>query len=66
MSVSNDGGVTFPRTYLMEDDVNDDYCYPAVLEGDDYFLAAYYHSNGTNVALNSLKVTKVLYSEIAE
>ena len=66
VSVSDDGGVDFSRTYLLEDDINDDYCYPALLEGEDYFLVAYYHSNGTNVALNSLKVTKVLYSEIVD
>lgn len=66
VSVSDDGGVNFSRTYYLEDDINDDYCYPAIIEGNDYFLVAYYHSNGTNVALNSLKVTKVLYSEIAD
>ena len=65
VSVSDDGGVTFPRTYLLEDDVNDDYCYPAVIEGEDYFLVAYYHSNGTDVALNSQRIAKVMYSEIA-
>ena len=66
LSVSDDGGVTFSKTYLLEDDINDDYCYPAVIDGDDYFLVAYYHSNGTDVALNSLKVTKVAYNEIGE
>ena len=64
MSVSDDGGVTFTRTYLIEDDINDDYCYPAVIDGEDCFLVAYYHSNGTNVALNSQKIIKVMYSEI--
>lgn len=66
VSVSDDGGVNFARGYLLEDDINDDYCYPAILEGEDYFLVAYYHSNGANVSLNSLKVSKVMYSEIAE
>ena len=51
---------------MLEDDISNDYCYPAVIEGDDYFLVTYYHSNGTNVALNSLKVVKVAYSEITE
>ena len=66
LSVNDDGGFIFPRTYLLEDDISNDYCYPAVIEGKDYFLVAYYHSNGTDVALNSLKVTKVMYSEMTE
>ena len=65
LSISEDGGLSFDRMYLLEDDINDDYCYPAILEGDDYLLVAYYHSNGGDVPLNSQKITKVLYSEIS-
>ena len=64
-SVSEDGGLTFDRSYYLEDDPKNDYCYPAVLEGDGYFLAAYYHSNDTPICLNSLKIVKVGYDEIA-
>lgn len=64
VSVSVDGGVTFNRTYLLEDDISNDYCYPSVLAGDGYFLAAYYHSNGTDVALNSQRIMKVMYEEL--
>lgn len=64
LSVSEDGGVTFDRMYLLEDDIRNDYCYPTILEGDDYLLVAYYHSNGGDIALNSQKITKVMYSEL--
>ncbi len=64
-SVSEDGGLSFPRSYYLEDDPKNDYCYAAILEGDDYFLAAYYHSNNTPICLNSLKIVKVKYDEIA-
>ncbi len=66
VSVSDDTGKNFVRTYLLEDDISNDYCYPAILEGDGYFLAAYYHSNGTDVALNSQRIMKVSYDEIKD
>ncbi|MBQ3140723.1 MAG: hypothetical protein IJC25_02035, partial [Clostridia bacterium] len=65
-AVSTDGGLTFERMFYLENDLDNDYCYPAVLEGDDYFLVAYYHSNGTSVALNSTKIIKVYYHELEE
>ena len=64
-AVSEDGGLTFPRTYYIEDDPRNDYCYPAILEGEEGFLLSYYHSNGTPICLNSLKLVKVAYREIA-
>ena len=50
--------------YLLEDDITNSYCYPALLEVEDGFLVSYYHSNNTNVCLNSTKITKVYFNEI--
>lgn len=50
--------------YLLEDDLRYGYCYPAVFSGDDYFLCAYYHSNGTDHCLDSCKMVKVKFSEL--
>lgn len=48
----------------IESDRSNSYCYPAVLEVDDGFLVSYYHSNGTEVCLNSTKITKIYFDEI--
>lgn len=66
-SVSLDDGKTFRRetTFLLEDDMENSYCYPALIEGDGYFLCAYYHSGGTGKVLNSTKIVKVTFDEIA-
>ncbi len=66
LAVSYDGGRTFENGYLLEDDPSNAYCYPALFEGENYFLAAYYHSNDTGDCLNSLKILKVSYSEMDE
>ena len=50
--------------YYIEDDVNESYCYPAIIETKDGFLVAYYHSDGTGICLRSGKITKVLFDEI--
>ena len=56
---------TFEKNcYYLEDDKNNYYCYPAICEVDGGFLVAYYHSNGTEISLNSTKITKVLFSEL--
>ena len=81
-AISNDGGLSFDSTgkaasngglaslqensVLLEDDLSNSYCYPAVIETNDGFLVAYYHSNGTKVCLNSTKITKVTFGEIDE
>ena len=67
-AVSQDGGKTFTRDrkFFIEDDRNNGYCYPAILDGDGYFLLAYYHSNGTGVCLNSCKIKKILHRELTE
>lgn len=54
----------FPISVVLEDDPNNDFCYPAMLEGKGYFLLAYYDSNNSNTPLNSLKVVKIDVSEI--
>ena len=64
--VSRDGGKTFPEGYVLEDDPANAYCYPAVFEGDDYFLVAYYHSNDSGVCLSSCKLTKVMQAEMID
>lgn len=63
--VSRDDGKTFPEGYLLEDDPANAYCYPAIFEGDNYFLVAYYHSNDSGICLSSCKLTKVMYAELA-
>jgi len=63
-AVSEDDGKTFSRIYALEDDPDNGYCYPAIIDGDDYFLVSYYHSNNCEAPLNSCKIVKVLYDEI--
>lgn len=65
IAVSKDKGKTFAKDniYYIEDDINNAYCYPAIYEGDDYLLVAYYHSNNTGIPLNSTKITKIMYNE---
>lgn len=63
-AVSEDDDQSYEKAFYIEDDLTNDYCYPAIIGGDNYFLIAYYHSNNTGVALNSLKVTKVMYDEL--
>lgn len=66
MAVSKDNGKTFTKEnlYYIEDDLSNGYCYPAIYEGEDYMLLAYYHSNNTDICLNSTKIVKINYSEI--
>lgn len=55
---------SFKKLFYLENDWNDGYCYPAIFDGGDYFLTAYYHSNGTGHCLNSTKVVKVKFEEL--
>lgn len=48
----------------IEDSVSDSYCYPTVLAVKDGILISYYHSNGTDICLNSAKVTKIYFDEL--
>ncbi|MBE6593703.1 MAG: exo-alpha-sialidase [Ruminococcaceae bacterium] len=52
------------KCFLLEDDMTESYCYPAIIEVDGGFLVGYYHSNGTGICLNSAKITKVMFEEI--
>lgn len=65
-AVSYDNGKTFTKknTFYIEDDMNNGYCYPAIIDGDDYFLVAYYHSNNTGICLNSTRIIKIMHNEI--
>lgn len=66
MAVSDDRGKTFSkdRIFYLEDDLKNGYCYPAVFEGDNFLLTAYYHSNGTDVCLNCTKIIKIMFDEL--
>lgn len=66
MAVSKDKGKTFNKKnlYYIEDDLHNGYCYPAIYAGEDYMLLAYYHSNNTEICLNSTKIVKIMYDEI--
>lgn len=79
-AVSKDGGLSFDSTgktsangkmsdfakncVLLEDDTSNSYCYPAVIETNNGFLVAYYHSNGSKVCLNCTKIIKVTFEEL--
>ncbi len=65
-AVSEDDGKTFSldRIFALEDDPNNGYCYPAIIEGKDYFLVSYYHSNNNECPLTCCKMLKVMYDEI--
>jgi hypothetical protein len=41
------------------------YCYPAIMEVNDGFLVAYYHSDNTDACLNATKITKVSLDELS-
>ena len=66
-AVSEDDGNTFDsnKIFALEDDPENGYCYPAIIECADGFLVAYYHSDNTDVCLNSTKIVKVKYDEIS-
>jgi hypothetical protein len=66
LAVSYDNGKTFLREnlFFIEDDLNNGYCYPAIIEADNYCLIAYYHSNNTDCCLNSTKIIKINYDEV--
>ena len=53
------------RCRLLEDDMENSYCYPAIMEVNDGFLVAYYHSDNTDACLNATKITKVSLDELS-
>lgn len=66
VAFSENRGETFSKdkVFYVEDDLQNGYCYPAMIEGEGYFLLSYYHSNNTGVCLNSTKIVKINYDEI--
>ena len=66
IAVSDNNGITFTKDklYYLEDDLNNGYCYPAVYDGGNYALIAYYHSNGSDCCLNSTKIIKISKDEL--
>ncbi len=63
----NGGLIPFQKNcYLLEDDETNSYCYPSMIETEDGFLVAYYHSNGGEVCLNSTKIIKVYLQELEQ
>ncbi len=67
LAISTDKGATFDKEKLfyLEDDPDNGYCYPAVIECVGGFLVAYYHSSNSGVCLNSTKIIKIMYEEIS-
>lgn len=63
-AVSEDDGINFDRIFAVEDDPENGFCYPAIIEGEDYFLISYYHSNNTESPLTSCKIKKIMFDEI--
>lgn len=66
LAVSYDRGITFNKEdiYYLEYDLTHGYCYPSVIEGDDYFLVGYYYSNENGHCLANNKIIKIKYDEI--
>ena len=52
------------NVFLLEDDLDNSYCYPALFETCDGYLAAYYHSDGKPFTLTACKITKIFRGEI--
>lgn len=70
-AVSADDGIhhdgrSFDRVFYLEDDQTESYCYASIFDGGDYFLTAYYHSDGTGWCLSSTRVKKVMLSELTD
>ncbi len=79
-AVSFDGGLSFVEQdfsakcgeflpyikdcYYVEDNLDESYCYPSVMEVEGGFLVAYYYSNGSGKDLNSARITKVTFDEL--
>ena len=64
ISVSEDGGESFDRLFVLEDDPYSYFCYPAIFDGGDYILVSYYHSNRTEAVLSSSKIVKIMKEEL--
>lgn len=54
------------RLFLIESDESESYCYPAMIETKDGFLAAYYYSAGTPMCLAATRIKKITWKEMRE
>lgn len=63
-AVSDNDGESFDRVFFLEDDPTNGYCYPAIFDGDDYALIAYYHSDNNEVPLTALCIKKIAKNEL--
>ena len=61
-AVSEDDGINFRDVFAIEDDPSNGYCYPAIIEGENYFLVSYYHSNNNECPLTNCKIKKIGFS----
>ncbi len=50
--------------YTLENDPENAFCYPAIIETKDGFLVAYYHSNNSGHTLDSAKIVKIAYNDL--
>ena len=50
--------------YTLENDPENAFCYPAIIETKDGFLVAYYHSNNSGHTLDSAKIIKIYHNEL--
>lgn len=66
ISVSDNDGKDFSRTYLLENDPYSIYCYPAIFDGGEYILVSYYHSNRTENFFHSMKTVKIMKEELKQ
>lgn len=64
-AVSEDKGKSFPRVFYLEDDLSNGYAYPAIFDGGEYMLVAYYHSDDLDGVLRSTRMLKIDLSELA-
>ncbi len=63
-AVSDNDGNSFDRIFFLEDDPENGYCYPAIFDGGDYALIAYYHSDNNEVPLTALRMKKISKNEL--
>lgn len=63
-AVSDNDGKDFDRVFFLEDDPTNGYCYPAIYDGGNYALIAYYHSDNNEVPLTALRMKKILKEEL--
>lgn len=63
-AVSDNDGKSFDRIFFLEDDPENGYCYPAIYDGGDFALIAYYHSDNNEAPLTALRMKKIMKEEL--